>query len=95
MRRLNLTLAGNGGSNSGSSGASGGFGGLFGSVATSFLNASKNKQLPPPPAAPTPAAASKPTGAVRTGAENIRNQGGARGLSTANTMRALKQLTGQ
>jgi len=92
MRRLNLTLAGTGG---GSSGAAGGFGSLFSRMSSSIP---RGIGAPPPPAAPTPAAAPAATklkSTVRTGAENIRNRGGGRGLSTANTMRALKSLTGQ
>ena len=86
--RINLTLAGFGGGSSGKSPAT----------------------APPPPApvkAPTPAA-NKPKmpniqpktpdqmAGMRTGAENIRNTGGGRGLDIASTTsRALKQLTGQ
>lgn len=78
--RINLTLAGFGGRSSGKSAAP--------PVAAA----------PPPPvvaaapAAPTPARA----GSMRTGAENIRNTGGGRGLDVkSTTARALKGLLGQ
>jgi hypothetical protein len=86
--RINLTLAGFGGGSSGKNPAT----------------------APPPPApvkAPTPAA-KKPKmpkiqpktpdqlAGMRTGAENIRNTGGGRGLDIASTTaRALKTLTGE
>jgi hypothetical protein len=100
--RFNLTLAGSGDRNSGASGGSG-FN-LFGSTGSRTPTTSV---APPPPAAPPAAdnpAMIRSAGRLnagrgtfdsgRTGAENIRNEGGGRGLSTSTLARALKGLTG-
>jgi hypothetical protein len=88
--RINLTLAGFGGGGSGKNPLASPTG-MAGSLITAMPQIRKTKPTPTPPPK-TPAQA----GAVRTGAENIRNTGGGRGMDIASTTsRALKQLTGQ
>jgi hypothetical protein len=90
--RINLTLAGFGG---GSSGKSPVGKALLGTV-TNAVCAARPTPTPPPMKAKTPTNTPAQAGATRTGAENIRNTGGGRGMDIASTTsRALKQLTGQ
>jgi hypothetical protein len=89
--RINLTLAGFGGGSSGKAASGPSPTGMVGSLITAMPQIRKTKPTPTPPPK-TPAQA----GATRTGAENIRNTGGGRGMDIASTTsRALKQLTGQ
>jgi hypothetical protein len=90
--RINLTLAGFGGGSSGKAATP-----PQNLIAAIAQPAKTPTPTPtPPPMAKTPAQVTKTDAAKRTGAENIRNTGGGRGLDIASTTsRALKQLTGQ
>jgi hypothetical protein len=95
--RINLTLAGFGGGSSGKN--------PFASPIAAAIDGARKPKTPTPP--PMSQAAKAPkvqsqrrmdnqAAGVRTGAENIRNTGGAQGFDVASTTsRALKQLTGQ
>tara|TARA_R110000796_G_scaffold35622_2_gene91393 strand:- start:932 stop:1576 length:645 start_codon:yes stop_codon:yes gene_type:complete len=90
--RINLTLAGFGGGSSGKA------------ATPPLIAAPAQTPTPPPMSAPkvqtpkvkTPTQINNQAAGARTGAENIRNTGGGRGMDIASTTsRALKQLTGQ
>tara|TARA_R110000764_G_C11029370_1_gene385301 strand:- start:16570 stop:17217 length:648 start_codon:yes stop_codon:yes gene_type:complete len=91
--RINLTLAGFGGGSSGKNPL----------APAPPVGAAPKTPTPPPmsqsakaPKVKTPAQMNKQAGAIRNGAENIRNTGGAQGMDiSSTTSRALKQLTGQ
>ena len=88
--RINLTFAGFGGGSSGKAAAP---------LAAAPTPVAATPLPTPPTATPAPATAAEATqaqAATRTGAENIRNMGGGRGLDVkGTTSRALKSLMGQ